>query len=283
MPEQVRKPVVAGRFYQASPTDLRKQIEESFCHDLGPGHLPEVIENGPREIVGLVSPHAGYPFSGHTAAHAYDALASDGHPDVAVVVGLNHKMGGPSAVQTSGAWRTPLGDLTIAEDVAGQIAAALPSFRTEAEAFRAEHSLEVQLPFLQFVYEESLLLVPVMMARQDIDSARAVGEAIAEAVERRDAVIIASTDMTHRQPASIAQKQDRVLIQRIEDLDAEGLIAERDARDISMCGAGPVAATIIAAKALGAGEVDSLAYANSGDVMPPAEDVVGYYAAAIHR
>ncbi len=281
MPEQIRKPVVAGKFYPASPTDLRKQIEESFCHDLGPGQLPDVIDNGPREIIGLVSPHAGYPFSGHTAAHAYDALARDGHPDVAVVIGISHG-GSASAVQTSGAWRTPLGDLVIAEDVAKQVAAALPDFHTEARAFQAEHSLEVQLPFLQYVYEEALLFVPVMMAKQDIESSRAVGNALADALADRDAVVIASTDMTHYQSAATARKQDHVLIDRVEDLDPEGLISERNARDISMCGPGPVAAMLFAAKSMGASSVESLAYSTSGDVMP-AQDVVGYYAAAVTR
>lgn len=283
MPDDIRKPAVAGQFYPASPTELRRQIEATFKHELGPGHLPEVAQSGPREIVGAVCPHAGYPFSGHTAAHVYDALASDGCPDVAVVVGVNHGRGGlHSAVQTSGCWRTPLGDLIIAEDVAERIAAALPEFKTNSEAFRAEHSLEVQLPFVQFVYEESVLFVPVMMAEQDAAAAARVGGAIAAALDARDAVVIASTDMTHYQSAATARKQDQSLIRRIEDLDAEGLIAERAERQISMCGSGPVAATIIAAKAMGATEVESLAYTNSGDVMP-SQDVVGYYAAVMRK
>ncbi|MFP4250837.1 MAG: AmmeMemoRadiSam system protein B [Armatimonadota bacterium] len=283
MPNDIRKPAVAGQFYPASATDLTRQIEESFRHDLGPGHLPEIVESGPRNIVGVISPHAGYAFSGHTAAHAYDALAVDGHPDVAIVVGVNHGRGGLSAgVQTSGAWRTPLGDLTIAEDVAGKIAAGLPEFQTSPEVFRAEHSLEVQLPFLQYLYEEALLFVPVMMSGQDYAAAEVVGEAIADAAADRDAVVIASTDMTHYRSAATARKQDQVLIRQIEALDAEGLIAERARREISMCGSGPVAATIIAAKAWGGSEVDSLAYSNSGDVMP-SQEVVGYYAAVIRK
>ncbi len=283
MPESIRMPVVAGQFYPAGTTELARQIEASFMHALGPGHLPEIVDSRSRECVGLISPHAGYAFSGHIAAHAYCALAEDGHPDVAVVVGLNHGRGGfASAVQTSGAWRTPLGLVTIAEDVAEDIAGALPSFETAPEAFRAEHSLEVQLPFLQYLYEEALLFVPVMMGAQDIESARAVGQAIAAAVEGRDAVVIASTDMTHYESAAVARKQDHVLIRRIEQLDAEGLIAEQAARHISMCGPGPVAATIIAAQAMGATTAKSLAYANSGDVMP-APEVVGYYAAALVR
>lgn len=283
MPESVRLPVVAGQFYPAGELALAKQLEECFLHSLGPGHRPDVIPGGPREIVGLICPHAGYAFSGHTAAHAYAALAADGHPEVAVVVGLNHGRGGfASAVQTAGAWRTPLGDTAIATDIAEDIAEALPEFTTDPQAFLAEHSVEVQLPFLQFIYDEALLFVPVMMAEQDAASARSVGAAIAGALRGRNAVVIASTDMTHYEPAAVARRQDQLLIRRIEQLDPDGLIAERAARQVTMCGAGPVAATIFAAKELGATSAKSLAYSTSGDVMPSPE-VVGYYAAVLQR
>ncbi len=283
MPGPIRKPAVAGQFYPAARTALIAEIENCFMSDLGPGKLPEPKEHGPHEIVGLISPHAGYVFSGATAAHGYLALADDGVPEVVVVIGLNHGRAGLlSAVQTSGAWLTPLGEVPIDEDVAGKIAARLPRFVTDADAFILEHSIEVQLPFLQYVYEESLMFVPVMMAAQDIATAQEVGRAVAEALAGRTGVIVASTDMTHYEPAAAARRKDRILIERIEALDAEGLIAERDARNISMCGAGPVAAMIIAAKTLGATRVESLAYSTSGDVMP-ADQVVGYYAAAIRK
>ncbi|MGD9497385.1 MAG: AmmeMemoRadiSam system protein B [Armatimonadota bacterium] len=283
MPGQVRKPAVAGQFYPASRTELTNQIEECFLGPLGPGDLPKPRQHGPREIVGIISPHAGYMFSGQTAAHGYLALARDGVPEVVVVVGLNHGRGGLlSAVQTEGGWMTPLGTVPIEEEVAEAIATSLPGFTTDPGAFFSEHSIEVQLPFLQYIFEEALVFVPVMMAAQDIASARAVGEAVAGALQDRDGVIVASTDMTHYEPASAARRKDSVLIQRIEAMDPEGLVAERDARHISMCGVGPVAAALTAAKALGATRVASLAYSTSGDVMP-SDQVVGYYAAAIRR
>ncbi|MGC9318945.1 MAG: AmmeMemoRadiSam system protein B [Armatimonadota bacterium] len=283
MPEDVRRPAVAGQFYAGTSTELTRQIEECFTHRLGPGSLPEVSDDGPRRIVGVISPHAGYVFSGPTAAHGYDALAADGRPDVFVIVGLNHGRGGiSSAVQTGGAWETPLGTVPIAEEVAAEIAGRLPDFSFDPQDMAMEHSIEVQLPFLQYLYEEHLVFVPVMMSSQDLDSARAVGRALAKALDGLDAVIVASTDMTHYEQASSAKRKDNILIQRIEALDAEGLIAERESRGITMCGAGPVAATIIAATAMGATEVQSLAYSTSGDVMP-AEEVVGYYSAVIRR
>jgi len=283
MPGRIRKPAVAGQFYPASRTALTAQIEDCFLGDLGPGALPDLADSGPREVAGLIAPHAGYVFSGATAAHGYLALARDGVPEVVVVIGLNHGRGGLlSAVQTEGAWQTPLGDVLIDEDVAGAIAAALPGFSTDPGAFIVEHSIEVQLPFLQYVYEESLLFVPVMMAAQDMASARTVGEAVFHALGGRNAVLIASTDMTHYESAGAAHRKDGVLIKRIEALDPEGLVRERDQRRITMCGVGPVAATIVAAKACGAARVQSLAYSTSGDVMP-ASEVVGYYCGVIRR
>lgn len=279
----VRRPAVAGQFYAGSLTELTAQIEECFRGPLGPGKLPVCDRHGPRRILGLICPHAGYVFSGPTAAHAYLALANDGCSEVCVIIGPNHGRGGfSSAVQTEGVWQTPLGQVPIAEEVGAAIAARLPHFDTDPRAMIGEHSLEVQLPFLQYVYEEALAFVPVMMAAQDLPAARAVGRAVAAALEGRDAVIIASTDMTHYQSPAIARQQDALLIRHIEALDPEGLIAERDARRISMCGAGPVAAMLLAAQALGATHVESLAYSTSGDVIP-SDQVVGYYAAAVRR
>lgn len=284
MPQtQVRMPVVVGQFYEAGAMALERQIDGCYLSPLGPRAEPKVNPVGPRRIVGLVSPHAGYVFSGPTAAHGFAALAADGEPEVVVVIGLNHgRMGSASAVQTAGAWRTPLGDAPIAPDVADQIAAALPDFQTSPASFRGEHSIEVQLPFLQDLYGEDLRFVPVMMAAQDLLSAEAVGAAVAAALQGRDAVLIASTDLTHYEAPDVARRQDQLLIERIEALDPEGLIRTQQARSISMCGVGPVAAMLIAARALGATAAEALAYSTSGDVMP-SRQVVGYLSAKVVR
>ncbi|HUS80496.1 MAG TPA: AmmeMemoRadiSam system protein B [Armatimonadota bacterium] len=282
-PGQVRMPVVAGQFYEGGATSLTRQIEQCYLSPLGPGRLPAVNRDGPRRIVGLVSPHAGYFFSGPTAAHGYSALGADGQPGVIVIVGLNHgRLGHASAVQTAGAWRTPLSDAVVDHEVAARIAEPLKGFSTDASAFAGEHSLEVQLPFLQDLYEEVLRFVPVMMAAQDLFTAEAVGHAIAAGLEGRDAAIVASTDMTHYESPDTARRQDRLLIERIEAMDHEGLISTQQARGISMCGVGPVAAMLIAAKALGATQARTLAYSTSGDVMPSPQ-VVGYLSAVVTR
>lgn len=274
-------PVVAGQFYEGNAAALERQVDQCYLDPLGPGAAPRVNTDGPREIVGLVCPHAGYVFSGPTAAHAYSALADDGDPEVVVLIGLKHSaLHGGSAVQTAGAWRTPLGDAQITGDVADAIADRLPDFATTPDAFAGEHSLEVQVPFLQDLYEEGLRFVPVMMADQDLFTAQAVADAVAGALQGVDAVIIASTDMTHYKAPDVAAQQDRMLIERIEAMDAEGLVRTRQERDISMCGVGPVAAMMLAAQTLGATSAQTLAYSTSGDVMP-SDQVVGYLAAKV--
>jgi len=285
--EEVRQPVVAGQFYEGTAQGLLRQIEGCYKHRLGPGRLPEVNEGGPREIIGLISPHAGYQYSGAMAARGFFELARDGRPEVAVVMGPNHGYGYGSAVQTAGAWQTPLGDLPIAAEVAQAVADALPFLNTGARAFSGEHSLEVQLPFLQHLYGDAVPFVPIMIerppsAQQCIERTEAVGRATAAALEGRDGVLIASNDMTHHQPPMLALEQDNLLTERILAMDPEGMIREVYARDLSMCGYAPVAATLVAAELLGAASVEKLGYSTSGDVIP-APTVVGYLSAKIVR
>jgi MEMO1 family protein len=277
----IRAPVVAGQFYEASEAGLRREIEEAYLSDRGPGKLPEVNPEGPRRIIGLVCPHAGYFYSGAVAAHAYAALAADGVPDTVVIVGPSHRLGGFLAgTQAAGAWRTPLGDAEIDQELAWALLAALPELIDDPRAFTYEHSLEVQVPFLQHLYGARLRIVPIMMVEQELGDARLLGEALGQALAGRNAVIVASTDMTHQRPAGIAREQDLALAEHIRNLDAAGLLAERMERGITMCGYGPTAALLFAAQALGATGAEILAYHHSGEVAAMA-DVVGYLAAKI--
>ncbi|MFP3902642.1 MAG: AmmeMemoRadiSam system protein B [Armatimonadota bacterium] len=272
--ERIRKAVVAGQFYEGSKEALIQQIEECYTCARGPGSLPEVNPDGPREIIGLMSPHAGYQFSGPAAAYCYEALAADGRPDVVIIIGPSHRSPQP-AIQTSGAWETPLGRAVIDEKTASDIAAKLGSLREGPEGFAAEHSLEVQVPFLQHLYGDDLRIVPLMMVGQSAGEARRVAEAVGEAITDRDAAIVASTDMTHFERPDVAREQDFTLIERIEALDPDGLIKQRAVRDISMCGAGPTAAMLYVARNMGASSAELLVYAHSGEVHPSAS-VVGY-------
>lgn len=280
---ELRTPAVAGMFYEGTREALLRQIEACYLDPRGPGALPQVNDAGPREIIGLVCPHAGYAYSGPTAAKAMARLAADGRPDVFIIIGPNHGRGSyVSAIQTAGHWRTPLGDSPIDEEVAAIIARACPDLQPGAEGFLGEHSLEVELPFLQHLYGADVRIVPIMMLDQGLGAVQSLGEAVAGAIEGRNAVIIASNDMTHFESAETARRQDRVLIERMEALDPEGLLRERERRQITMCGYGPVAAMLTAALRLGATRARMIDYTDSGAVGGRAE-VVAYLALEVIR
>lgn len=278
----VRKPAVAGQFYPGNRDALLRDIEKCYRGGLGPGALPEVNPQGPRRLVGLVSPHAGYVFSGQTAARGFAFMAQDGAPDTVVIIGPSHQLVGrvPAALQTEGAWETPLGLTPIDAEVAAAVAAGWDGIAVGADFFWAEHSLEVQLPFLQHLYGEGLKIVPIMMVDQSTSTARAVGAAVGQALAGRNAAIVASTDLSHYVPPSAAAQQDQALIARITALDPDGLVAlARDPR-MSMCGYGAVAAMLHAALLLGAKDAKVLGYSHSGMVQPMPE-VVGYVSIAV--
>jgi MEMO1 family protein len=282
MASEVRLPAVAGQFYEGGDRALRAQLEACYLDRRGPGLLPQVSSEGPRQMLGLISPHAGLVYSGPMAAHGYAALAADGRPDTVVIVGPNHGRTWVSAIQTEGAWMTPLGNAAIDEELAAALAAELPAFAVGAAGFRGEHSLEVQLPFLQHLYDDDLRFVPLMMLDQEVTAARLVGQALGKVLAGRNALIVASTDMTHQEPRQVATTQDRLLIERITALDPQGLTEERARRGITMCGYGPTAALLIAAKALGATRAEVFRYGDSGEAHPMGA-VVGYLSAGIYR
>ncbi|NLO73568.1 MAG: AmmeMemoRadiSam system protein B [candidate division WS1 bacterium] len=279
----IRQPVVAGQFYAGTETELLQEIEAAYLSDRGPGRLPKVDPDGPRQILGLICPHAGYVYSGAVAATAYLALAADGVPEVVVIIGPSHRLGGFWAgIQSAGAWHTPLGEAQIDAEVARDLLALLPELVDDVRVFSYEHSLEVQVPLLQHLYGERLRIVPLLMVESGAPDARRLGEALAQVLTERNAVIVASTDMTHQRPAETARGQDLALAEYIRNLDAEGLLQERARRNISMCGYGPTAAMLIAAQQLGATGAEILAYHHSGEVAPMPE-VVGYLAAEVVR
>jgi hypothetical protein len=279
MNTRVRKAVVAGMFYAGSSEELKEQIEWCYRHKVGPGALPRVNSKGPREIVALVVPHAGYVYSGPVAAYAYKELAGDGVCDTAVIVGPNHSgYGAAVSVWTRGAWRTPLGEVSINEKVADSLLGG----RIEAEetAHLYEHSIEVQLPWLQHLYGK-VSLVPVAMLAQDLETAREVGKAISRV--KGNVIIIASSDFTHYEPHSVASEKDSSVIEAITSLDEEELYRRCISLDCTMCGYGAVAAAIVAARERGARKATLLKYATSGDTSGDFTRVVGYASIAISR
>jgi AmmeMemoRadiSam system protein B len=279
----VREPAVAGMFYPADRAGLEELVEYCFIGPGGPGKLPEARAGGARCITGLVSPHAGLVYSGSVAAWAYGRLAEDGVPDTAVIIGPNHRAWHPAvALSDESAWKTPFGEVPLNADIARHIAERVEVARIDPRAHAYEHSLEVQLPFLQYVSRlagVSISIVPVLLGAAETDTldfARGLGSAIAEAVRGQSAVIIASTDFTHYEPAGRAKEKDSKAIEGILHMDEAELLQTAASLDLSMCGVVPTAATIAACKSLGATSAELLAYRSSGDVTGDYSEVVGY-------
>ena len=282
----LRRPAVAGAFYAGSKGALRRQIEWCFKHELGPRKVPEPSEKPLETLLALVCPHAGYMYSGPVAAHSYARLAEEGRPDVAIILGPNHTgFGSAVAISVSGAWRTPLGDVEIDTGVAEAIMDRADVISVDDEAHLYEHSIEVQLPFLQFLYGSDFKFVPRCMMLQGMRTSSEVGSAIARAIKELglNAIIIASTDLTHYEPQPVAEKKDRAVIEAVERLDVTGLYRAIEELPVSMCGYGPTAAAIVAARELGASRGELLRYATSGDITGDRSSVVGYASIALVR
>lgn len=269
----MRYPAVAGQFYEGNEEALRKQIEDCFLHTLGPGEIPK-IQTGEREIKGAVVPHAGYMFSGPVAAHVAAALAKDGFPETFIIIGPKHTGFGSSVAITREEFSTPLGNVKIDMELAQKLHTGV--IDDDITAHRGEHSIEVQLPFLQYL-KPDLSFVPICIGHQTYKMAREVGEIISKAIEGQDVVVLASTDFSHYVPREMAEKKDMKAIEAIINLDAKSLYKTVEKYNISMCGYGPVMAMLEGVKG---SKASLLKYSTSGDVMEM-RDVVGYGAVVV--
>jgi len=276
---KIRKPAVSGMFYASSARELEEQIEWCYKHELGTGAIPQVNSKGLREIIAIVVPHAGYYYSGPVAAHAYKELADDGIFDTAVILGPNHTgYGYPVSLWLGAGWNTPLGEVAINKELGQKLLGK--AIKADETAHIHEHSIEVQLPWLQHLYEK-VKIVPITMMAQDIETARMVGKAISQA--GGSSIIIASSDFTHYEPHSVAMEKDSSLIEAIVDLDEEELYERCESLNCTMCGYGPVASAIVAAKEMKAKKASLLKYATSGDTSGDFSRVVGYGSIVIKR
>ena len=272
----MRKPVVAGSWYAGSAGELRRQIEDCFQHSLGPGALPGVTRTQTRRILGLVSPHAGYPYSGPVASHGFLQIASEPTPRILVILGPNHSgMGATIALSNEDRWQTPLGDVELDIEVGESIITASRWAEWDDLAHNREHSIEIQLPFLQYVYQSGFKVVLIAMLRQNLEVSQDLGRAIAAALEGKDGMVIASTDFSHYEMRASASKKDHLAIEAILSLDPARLEKVVDDLNISMCGPGPVMTMLTACKELGACKARLLRYATSGDITGDSR-VVGY-------
>ncbi len=281
---KIRRPTHAGTFYSADAESLRDQIESCFLHMFGPGKLPKIEKRKLEKIVGLICPHAGYVYSGPVAANAFYELTTDGKPDTVVLLGPNHTgYGSALGVMNQGIWRTPLGDVEIDSEVANELARKTAILDIDESAHRYEHSLEVQLPFLQYMFENTFKIVPICFQLQDITSADEIGNALAKVLVNKNAVIIASSDFTHYESRPQARRKDKSAINAVKAMDASMFLSIIEKENITACGYGPIAALIIAARGLLAREVNLLSYKTSGDITGDTTSVVGYAAMALRK
>lgn len=272
-----RAPAVAGIFYPSDARELYQLIELSFKEQrFGPGHLPPSKEFNRRRIYGIVSPHAGYVYSGAVAANGYYETSSMNF-DRIVMIGPNHYgIGTGLATVRNGIWETPLGEVEVDSELASQIAENSGILDFDELAHSRDHCLEVQLPFLQYIKKNQFKIVPVIMIMQDKVTASEIGESIASSTRNRNTLLIASSDFTHYEPNDEAHRKDDELIKAILSLDISNFYTTFERLNVSACGYGAIASIMTAAKALGATKGELLRYATSGDVMGDTNNVVGY-------
>ncbi|AFK23090.1 MEMO1 family protein [Pyrococcus sp. ST04] len=282
-----RYPAVAGQFYPEG--DELIEMLENFFSDLGE-------EGDRRRITAGVAPHAGYVFSGYTASRTYKAIYEDGFPEVFVIFGPNHTgMGSPIAVYPEGEWETPLGSVKVDSQMARTIVELSGIADLDDLAHKYEHSIEVQLPFIQYLAElagKDFMIVPITLGIQDEDVANTLGRAVYEAAQSlgRDVVVIASTDFMHygyfygyvpftgraEDIPNMVREWDMRVIRRILDFDVEGMFDEIREMNHTMCGPGGVGVGIVYSKLSGAVEAELLHYTTSYEVSKSTDAIVGY-------
>jgi MEMO1 family protein len=284
----VRTSAVAGRFYPSRAEELLDEVREFTSTS------KTAIETGRIAAMGCVAPHAGYIYSGGVAGAVYSRLQI---PERCVILCPNHTgKGRPLAIMANTTWQTPLGDVAADADMGARLLRRFPALQEDSAAHRAEHAIEVHLPFLQTLRPE-LKIAPITIGTSNFDVLRGLGEALADVIvdhhekdrhekDRREedqkeerpakTLIIASSDMNHYESDAITRVKDHKAIERVLAMDARGLWEVVMNEDISMCGFGPTIVMLTAAKILGATSATLIKYATSGDVSGDYDSVVGY-------
>jgi AmmeMemoRadiSam system protein B len=274
MKTHIRKPVIAGSWYPGSPETLRNDIE---------GYLGRAaVEEIPGKPVALVSPHAGYAYSGQTAAHAYKTVLGREYSTV-VVISPSHRVYFPSvSVWASGSFETPLGNLEVDEPLCEKLLASSGVFTDNTRPHEAEHALEIQLPFLQ-VALPAFRLCPLIMGEQDLDICRELARTLHQAVDEPDNVlIVASSDLSHFHSARVAEAMDAEVARAVEEFDVEGLSRNLKDSTSEACGGGPILTALLYAQALSRTRAKVLTYTHSGRITGDNSSVVGYLSAVIY-
>lgn len=262
-----RMPAVSGQFYSSNPAKLTAMLK-----DLAPEHKPAATR-----AIGIVSPHAGLIYSGKVAGAVYAGIEP---PDTYILLGPNHTgVGKNISLMSQGEWEIPTGTIQIDELLAEKILAGSSLISDDEKAHLYEHSLEVQLPFIAY-YSKNARIVPITVLHASLDDLKALGHAVASAINATAAtasvLMVASSDMSHYLPEEVARKQDRLAINQMLALEADGLYETVREHDITMCGYMPTVAMLSAANELGAEEATLVKYTTSGEVSGDFDNVVGY-------
>ncbi len=267
----IREPAVAGQFYPGSASELRAEIESMID--------PEAEK---EEAVGVVVPHAGYIYSGAVAGAVLSRIK---FKDTFIIIGPNHTgLGQPVSIMTEGTWKTPLGKVEVDSVLAKKIVSVSRYFKEDTQAHTQEHSVEIQLPFLQY-FKPDVKIVPIVLAYGDVNVLKEIGHDIVKALRetQKEAIILASSDMNHYEPQKSTQKKDRQAIDAMLDMNPDELVKRVTEQDISMCGYAPAAVMLAAAKELGAAKAELVKYQTSGDVNGEFNSVVGYAGIIVKR
>lgn len=274
----VRKPAVAGQFYTGNPAALETEVRR-YLDAAG----TQSIEG---RVIAIVSPHAGYIYSGPVAAFGYNLIRGRNYETVVVIAPSHVEYFDYSSVFPGSSYVTPLGEIPVDREMVEAVTAHSDLVRADTRGHvitaggRGEHSLEVQLPFLQVALGD-FKLVAIVMGDQDRNNVEALGDALARALAGRNALIVASTDLSHFHDDESARRLDGVFMKRLEEFDSEKLLGSLAGKDTEACGGGPTAVALIASRKLGADTCAVLRYANSGDVTGDTRSVVGYVSAAM--
>ncbi len=271
--KNLRKSAIAGSWYPGKSATLRQEIEKYFAY------VPDLYLEG--EIAGIVAPHAGYLYSGQVAAYAYKLIRGKKY-DAVVIVGPSHHVAFPGvSVFSRGGYETPLGIVSISEDLAENIKNFSGIVKDIPVAHLQEHSLEIQLPFLQVALGD-VPFVPLVMGDQKADTCYELAEAIYSALQDKKVLIVGSSDLSHFHNYNVASQMDAVALKHLQSGDAAGLLKSLNSDICEACGGGPMAVAMLVAKKMGAEKAQLLKYANSGDVTGDKSSVVGYAAAVYY-
>ena len=275
----LRQPAVAGAFYPDNPEKLVELIESSFLDDAGVGHIPKLKSFEDKDYpINVMVPHAGYQYSGAIASHGYCKIVENGFPEVFIIISPNHTgFGSEISVFNEGSWITPLGNVEVDAEFADAVIEASDFASADFSAHIREHSIEVQLPFLQY-FSDDFKIVPITMGRQNFVTSSDLAKAIFEAAEKLDKsyCVIASTDLSHFNNQEKANKVDAFVLEDIEEMNEFKLFEEVVQYNITMCGYGPVMTTMSLSKKVNKNTSEILAYGTSGDVSGDFTSVVGY-------